>query len=79
MMAKPRFIAGAVCPECQASDRLVIEAVENGQQRRCVSCGFQDQQINQSVAGVPRGKPEKPVARDTQTQTISIFDPNKPS
>ena len=36
---KPRFIAGAVCPECGALDRLVSD----GKRRRCVSCGFEDE------------------------------------
>ena len=36
-----RFIAGAVCPACQALDRLVVATDEDGTERqRCVSCGF---------------------------------------
>lgn len=38
-----RFIAGAVCPDCRALDRLVIEAVGDAEQRRCVACGYTDQ------------------------------------
>ncbi|XOV83842.1 MAG: YheV family putative metal-binding protein [bacterium] len=55
---KKRFIAGAVCPECQAVDRIVVETampVPAGKaadridpeqalsRRRCVACGFADE------------------------------------
>lgn len=60
---KTRFIAGAVCPDCQALDRLVVEyAIVELQsselsRRRCVACGFveafnEDQPT--ASAGVPR-------------------------
>ncbi|MEM1433283.1 MAG: YheV family putative metal-binding protein [Pseudomonadota bacterium] len=45
---KKRFIAGAVCPECRAEDRLLVEWVRDiedaaavtQRRRRCVNCGF---------------------------------------
>ena len=39
-----RFIAGAVCPQCQALDRLVLEVDANNQEQRrhCVACGFSE-------------------------------------
>jgi len=37
-----RFIAGAICPECRAADRIVVEEDESGRRRRCVSCGYAD-------------------------------------
>ena len=37
-----RFIAGAVCPQCRAVDRIVVEDTESGRCRRCVSCGYAD-------------------------------------
>ena len=39
-----RFIAGAVCPQCQALDRLVLEIDANNQEQRrhCVACGFSE-------------------------------------
>jgi uncharacterized metal-binding protein (TIGR02443 family) len=27
-MAKKRFIAGAICPQCQLEDRLVVEEID---------------------------------------------------
>lgn len=72
---KKRFIAGAVCPECQELDRIVVEtALFDGQEhsrRRCVSCGFADEFAEASLVnsqGVPRGKPER--ARNAQAATL---------
>lgn len=48
-----RFIAGAVCPQCGVMDRLLVEPVEATSEsgaeavatrRRCVSCGYSDEQ-----------------------------------
>jgi uncharacterized protein len=42
-MSTRRFIAGAVCPQCRALDRIVVERSETGDQhRRCVACGHTD-------------------------------------
>jgi Zn ribbon nucleic-acid-binding protein len=73
---KKRFIAGAVCPACQAVDRIVVETglqaaadsehVDPQQEvsrRRCVACGFADEFSVDNLInsqGVPRGKPERP-------------------
>ena len=56
---RPRFIAGAVCPACQALDRLVIEQLDGETQRRCVACGFTDSQVSHTTGGVPTGKRDK--------------------
>jgi uncharacterized metal-binding protein (TIGR02443 family) len=52
-MTKKRFIAGAICPKCQAEDRLVVEEVDGTTQRRCVSCGFSDQQVAPTDVTLP--------------------------
>ncbi len=39
---KRRFIAGAVCPQCQAVDRIAIEGVDDNRVRLCVACGFRE-------------------------------------
>jgi len=38
-----RFIAGAVCPKCQAMDKLRTYTLEGKQFRDCVSCGFEEE------------------------------------
>ena len=87
---KTRFIAGAVCPDCQALDRLVVEyAIVELQsselsRRRCVACGFveafnEDQPT--TSAGVPRGRPERPDVQKQQigqkSQIVRIVDPTQ--
>ncbi|VUD64179.1 hypothetical protein TDB9533_03261 [Thalassocella blandensis] len=46
-MNKPgkRFIAGAVCPQCQEMDRIVMYREDNDEYRECVSCGFKEKQV----------------------------------
>ena len=39
---KRQFIAGAVCPECQAMDRIVVTGEGSDAQRQCVACGYRD-------------------------------------
>ena len=82
MMNKGRFIAGAICPQCQEQDRLVVELVAElagGQnQRRCVACGFTDALTDTSIGGVPRGKPEKVGPDSEPPRKLNIFDPHKP-
>ncbi|MGI9284885.1 MAG: YheV family putative zinc ribbon protein [Pseudomonadales bacterium] len=40
--ATRRFIAGAICPQCQAMDKIVLHRRGDQQQRECVACGFKD-------------------------------------
>ena len=35
-----RFIAGAVCPECQQMDKIVTYKKEGNDIAECVSCGY---------------------------------------
>lgn len=41
--ASKRFIAGAVCPRCAKSDKLVVYRQEGKEYRECVSCGFREE------------------------------------
>jgi uncharacterized metal-binding protein (TIGR02443 family) len=41
-MKRRQFIAGAICPECQQMDRIVVEQDGELNIRRCVACGFSD-------------------------------------
>ena len=82
---KKRFIAGAVCPDCQAVDRIVVETgrqnvadsdlVDPHQEvsrRRCVACGFADEFSTDTLVssqGVPRGKPERPKSNPSRPAT----------
>ena len=38
-----RFIAGAVCPECQGMDKIVTYIQDGEDVAECVSCGYMSQ------------------------------------
>ncbi len=72
-----RFIAGAVCPGCQALDRLVVQTAEDGlRTRNCVACGYEDQtpgSMENVPAGVPRGRPEQNTKMDNIASPVKIL------
>lgn len=37
-----RFIAGAVCPQCQQVDKIFLAEEDGVEYRQCVRCGFRD-------------------------------------
>lgn len=68
-----RFIAGAVCPRCNALDRLVVFKQQGEDVRQCVACGFED------VLRINPAKPELETRVNTpaevklaQTQVIKL-------
>lgn len=81
---KKQFIAGAVCPECDVVDRIVVEvtveAVTEAQlsRRRCVDCGFADEFSSTQknlASGVPKGRPERARVAAVQASAVRILDP----
>lgn len=38
-----RFLAGAVCPRCEAGDAIVVYSRDERDFRECVECGFLDE------------------------------------
>ena len=84
---KTRFIAAAVCPACDAVDRIVVEmtrATEAEQElsrRRCVACGFTDEFAPTSrvgFQGLPKGRPERPKTAPVNSVKVRILDPKEP-
>lgn len=71
---KKRFVAGAVCPSCQAVDRLVVWLGTEPQTRECVACGYQDsldnngniRELSTRVNQVAVGEPSLPHEDDVQ-------------
>ncbi|GLS83347.1 YheV family putative zinc ribbon protein [Paraferrimonas haliotis] len=60
---KKRFIAGAVCPKCQAKDSIMLFILEGIETIECADCGHTQQQLEseqQSKSGDMIGlfKPE---------------------
>lgn len=79
-----RFIAGAVCPQCRAVDRIVLEEEpppspggEAVQRRRCVSCGYVDTMAVSTVAE-PSSRFSRRPGRAEQASPVRIIDPAKP-
>ena len=60
---KKRFIAGAICPKCNAMDTMALTKDDNVETVTCVSCGHQMSQ------------PEEHVVKEVrpQEQVIGIF------
>lgn len=43
-MQRKRFIAGAVCPQCQAQDTLAVGREDDVDVVECVQCGYHQRQ-----------------------------------
>lgn len=41
--AKKRFVAGAVCPRCQAMDKIVVFSQDGRDYRECVACDYHEE------------------------------------
>ena len=75
-----RFIAGAVCPACEAQDTVQMWYEEDGTpNRQCVTCGFADT-LDPNGNSVPKELPTrvnvsalKPKAADPKVQTVQFF------
>ncbi|WP_313053646.1 YheV family putative zinc ribbon protein [Atlantibacter hermannii] len=63
---RKRFIAGAVCPSCQAQDSLAMWCENNVDIVECVKCGHQMREADKSAQQHVR----------EQEQVIGIFHPD---
>ncbi|TWH76275.1 hypothetical protein LX59_01198 [Azomonas agilis] len=67
-----RFIAGAVCPSCNAQDSIKMWTQDSTPHRECVSCGYTDT-FNEQGNPVPTepdtrlSPPPKPIDPNVQT------------
>ncbi|MGI9324006.1 MAG: YheV family putative metal-binding protein [Pseudomonadales bacterium] len=85
VLVKRRFIAGAICPECRAEDRLQIEYWRTDEAdtlrevRVCVACDFRDSadavaaQQAKSLAALPRIR-RGPRPETTPAQPLQLLD-----
>lgn len=67
-----RFLAGAICPRCEAIDRIQVYAEGDKDYRECVACGFKDEMHFPGIAKEPatRIRPEK---SDGEEQAVKII------
>ncbi|ELY3468579.1 YheV family putative metal-binding protein [Cronobacter universalis] len=66
MAVRKRFIAGAVCPKCQAQDSLAMWRENQVDIVECVKCGHQMREADKGV--------REKVRKDEQV--IGIFHPD---
>ena len=81
MADRPRFIAGAVCPNCGALDRTLVEATESGKRRRCVECGDAQNEAGGGPGSAPgpmpgpiKGRLDRPTGRQTSPRPVKLVD-----
>lgn len=46
---KKRFIAGAICPHCKATDTLMLYMENNVEKVQCVVCDYSKAQVEDKV------------------------------
>lgn len=46
---KKRFIAGAICPHCKATDSLMLYMENNVEKVECVYCDYQKTQLDDNA------------------------------
>lgn len=63
---KKRFIAGATCPTCKATDTLMLYFENNVEKLACVKCDYKETQTNDDVAA----------ANKSNANVIGVFKPD---
>jgi len=77
MSNRGRFIAGAVCTECRAVDRVVVETTLGRRQRRCVACGFSEPVVD-TVALEPASRFSSRGNAAPSTEKVRFVDRVRP-
>ena len=71
-----RFIAGARCPQCGQLDKIVVDP--DTDQRRCVSCGFNEDRPGpaENAAAEPQTRVTRAAARrvETPVEPVTLID-----
>ncbi len=75
MSTRRRFIAGAVCPQCKLSDKIVVDL--DSDRRECVACGFSEARPEAGSSELPT-RVTRPAARrvETPASPVRLIDPN---
>ncbi len=68
---RKRFIAGAVCPQCDAEDRLVVFELNQIEYQECVACGYRKAMSEE----LPKDKPGNRDRKGAAGDLIQIFKP----
>ena len=71
-----RFIAGVVCPQCSAMDKMQVYTHDGTDYRECVSCGFKDQIRIASAPNELKTRVNKSAVSE-ETRQVKLVDPPK--
>ena len=71
-----RFIAGVVCPQCSAMDKMQVYNHDGTDYRECISCGFKDQIRIASAPNELQTRVNKNSAAEEPRQ-VKLIDPSK--
>lgn len=81
---KRRFIAGAVCPQCRALDRIVLETGGAESRRCCIECDFSEvlddspELAGNSGSSLPPSRLLRPSSiSDVESSPVRLIDPKK--
>lgn len=69
-----RFIAGARCPNCKATDTLAFDSSDGLRVCECVACGFRD--TLERSAGDATDARNRPLGQGVET--VRLIDPRDP-
>lgn len=71
-----RFLAGAICPRCEAEDRIQVYALDDKDYRECVACGFKDEMhFPDTSRELPtRVQPDKSLGEEEAVKIIAFTD-----
>jgi len=73
MTALRRFIAGAVCPACDKTDKLFMYTDDDGQRIcECAACGFRDERSRDAKPGTSEYKRG---LGESDVQVVRMLDP----
>lgn len=87
VLMKKRFIAGAVCPQCRAVDRIQVEYWQHAGAEReirlCVACDFREasapgeRAASKPLANLPRIRRGQQ-SQLSEAQPVRLLDPSEP-
>lgn len=75
MSVRKQFIAGAVCPQCNAEDRVRWCKSEEREWLECVACGYEAEEPK--APDYPNEPKDKPVEEKPEVQVVELRMPKK--
>ncbi len=73
MKPNQRFIAGAVCPKCEAMDSLLLNMLD--QSIECVDCGYQQTELerdNDKATQQAKQQADQPIVNKVLPKKVNV-------